>query len=429
MNSRFCDEKMKVAVIGLGVGYALACCLAEAGYNTLGLDIDPTIVANPRRDPSISAVTKAKSSKIRVERNLRLTTSYDDIANCTHVIVCVSTGDEKKLVLGHVEGAVHKYLTVIHASKPEITPLLMIYSTLPYGSSKKIREVFKSTGVAIDRDVGYVHFPLMIAQGTTANDFVNPPFVVFGSDSKVIAKKAMDFYKRFIKRSCLFTGKLPPMFIGTPEEAELAKLCANAFLTTKIGLANEFGNLFERLGMDGQKVMSVVGSDWRIGRKFTTPAYAVGGSCFPRDLKSLIETYDQTGTRTKILRAVDEANADRLNDPLDKIQGSKVLVLGKSYKPSITETKGSPSIALADALKNKGYQVEMYDPKFGDPLPSREYDTIIVTVTEPMFRNLQMLAGKCRVVLDYTSMVDQSTLPRTTRLWRAGSGWANYDPL
>jgi len=414
----------KIGVVGLGVGYALSCALAEAGYMTVGLDINPAVIANPRRDPSIETLLARKASGKRIERNLRLTSSYGEIADCNYAIVCVSTGDEKKLVLGHVEDAVQQCLSVLRPSKVGSMPVVMVYSTLPFCSSKRIREIFRASGVKMNEDVGYVHFPLMIAQGTTAYDFVNPPFVIFGSDSPAVAKRAMTFYRRFIKRSLVYKGQLPPMFTGTPEEAELAKLAANACLTAKIAVANEIGSLGERLGVDAQKVMQVVGSDWRIGRKFTIPGYAVGGSCFPRDLKSLIETYSETGAVPRILRAVDEANRERLLDPLDKIEGEKVLVLGRSYKSGVPEVKGSPTMALLEVLKNRGYHVEAFDPKLDKALPNIAPDTVIVAIAEPDFKNLGRISNRgVKVVLDYANVVDGSSLPHGTRLWQAGRGW------
>lgn len=410
--------------MGLGVGYALSCALAEAGYVTVGLDINADVVANPRREPSTKSLLSHKSSRRRIEANLSLTSSYEKIADCNYVIICVSTGDENKLTLGNVEDAVQQYLGVLPLSKTGRMSIMMVYSTLPFGSSKHVREIFRKNGVKMNEDVGYVHFPLMIAQGTTAHDFVNPPFVIFGSDSPSVAKQAMDFYKNFINQSVMFKGKLPPTYTGTPEEAELTKLVANAYLTTKIVLANEMGNLGERLGMNMQKIMEVVGSDWRIGRKFTIPGYAVGGQCFPRDLKSLIDTFKAADAVPRILNSVSESNRERLLNPIDKIEGKSVLILGKSYKPNVPETRGSPSLMLAEVLKERGYNVQTYDPKFDSASPRVCPDTVIVTLAEPEFSNPTAITGKeTRVILDYADVVDESVIPDRVRLWKAGKGW------
>jgi UDPglucose 6-dehydrogenase len=304
----------------------------------------------------------------------------------------------------------------------------MVYSTLPFGSSRKLRDVFREEGVGLDGQVGYVHFPLMIAQGTTAEDFVNPPFVVFGSYDQKSAGRAMRFYSQFIKRSSLYSGKLPPMFSGTPEEAELAKLSANAYLTTKIAVANEIGSLCEQLNMDGQKVMEIVGSDWRIGRKFTRPGYAVGGQCFPRDLKSLIETFHDSRVEPRILGSVNNSNEARILDPLDKVEGQKVLVLGTSYKEAVKDERGSQAHKLIDDLRTRGYSVRTFDPKLS---PNRDMstelkrnDTIIVMIPESSFRGIgKSLGGQTKVVLDYANIVEMNLIPRQVRLWKAGHGW------
>jgi len=253
----------KVGVIGLGVGYALACCLAEAGYGTVGIDANPEVVAKPRIDPSVKGLLEYDSRhRKNIAMHLQLSTDYGALSTCDYVTVCVSTGDEKKLVLGHVEDAVGSYCRV---AKHGAT--MIVYSTLPFGSSKKIREIIESHNFRCDDDVRYVHMPLMIAQGTTTEDFVNPPFVAFGSYSHASAQDALDFYRRFITSSSLWRKQLPPMFTTTPETAELAKLTANAFLSSKMSFANMTDMLCKKLGIDSAELLNIVGSDWRIGGK------------------------------------------------------------------------------------------------------------------------------------------------------------------
>lgn len=424
-------KSLKVSVIGLGVGYALACCLAEAGYQTMGVDVDPKVVANPRSDPSVGRLFARKGVKKRIQQNLKLTTDYSMIRGSRFVIVCVSTGDEKQLVLGHVEQAVRQAIQVLKGEKATVMPIIMVYSTLPFGSSKKLQEVFREESVRLDEQVGYVHFPLMIAKGTTAEDFVNPPFVVFGSYGPKSGRRTMSFYKQFIQRSILCSTRLSPMFSGTPEEAELAKLSANAYLTAKIVLANEIGSLCEQLGVNGQKIMEIVGSDWRIGRKFTRPGYAVGGQCFPRDLKSLVSTLRSAGVEPHVLQAVDKSNEERLLSPLDKIEGQRILVLGTSYKEGVKDEIGSPALKLIAYLKAQGRQVNALDPKFADRSVIRteltRHDSVIVTIPEDGFRKLGTEVGEqVRVVLDYANIVNPRFMPRSTRLWQAGRGWIGH---
>ena len=417
---------MRVAVIGLGVGYALACCLSEAGYHTIGIDVNPDIVANPREDASVRRLLKNKGARKRIRENLTLTTDYSSVQTCSFIVVCVSTGDVNKLILGHVTECVRQVLRELRGSKA--LPIIMVYSTLPFGSSQRIRKVFAREKVEMDEQVGYVHFPLMIAQGTTAEDFVNPPFVVFGSYSERIATRSSRFYQQFISRSCLFKRKLPPMFVGTPEEAELAKLSANAYLTTKIALANEIGSLCERLNINGQKLMGIVGSDWRIGKKFTRPGYAVGGQCFPRDLHALIETYHKSKVKPHILGAVESSNEERVFAPLDKIEGRRILVLGTSYKEGVRDDRGSQVYKLIAHLETKGYSVTSLDPKSSNAAIIRtelkKHDTVLVTIPEKSFQALgKQMAGQVKVVLDFANIIYPKYVQAPIRLWQAGRGW------
>lgn len=380
----------RVGVLGLGVGYALACCMAEAGYQTTGIDVDPQVVARPRLDPSVERLLEHDSRlKMNVKKNLVLSTDYGKLSDCDCVMVCVSTGDEKKLVLGHVQDAVDSYCKV---AKHEAS--MIVYSTLPFGSSKKIRKVIEDNGLLIDRDLRYVHMPLMIAQGTTADDFVNPPFVAFGSYSKRSGEDALEFYKQFITSSCLWNKLMPPMFVTTPETAELAKLTANAFLSAKMSFANMTDLLCRKVGVDSAELLGIVGSDWRIGGKMLKPGYAWGGNCFPRDTQSLVDTYLDNQVNPAILQAALELNDARLVEPYRillkrGVNKGRVLVLGLAYKSGIPMTSGSKSVELLNLLQEKGYEAVGYDPNINldeqEKVSKMFYQAVIVTTDEPDF--------------------------------------------
>ena len=400
---------IKVGVLGLGVGYALACCLAEAGYRTVGIDMNPQVVANPRLDPSVKRLLQYdKRHRKRIDRNLRLSTDYGELSECDHVTVCVSTGDEKKLILGHVEGAVSSYCKVAKRGA-----IMVVYSTLPFGSSKRIKQIIEDNRLTCDEDIRYVHMPLMIAQGTTADDFVNPPFVAFGSYSRASAQDALRFYRKFIKLSSLWKKQLPPMFTTTPETAEMAKLTANAFLSTKMSFANMTDMICKKVGVDSSELMSIVGSDWRIGGKMLKPGFAWGGNCFPRDTQSLVDTYAENGIDPLILRAALELNDTRLHEPYSILQSrqicdGKVLVLGLAYKSGLNMTSGSKSIQLLKYLQERGYDAVGFDPNITCEkernVSEETYRAVIVTTDEPCFDDIITRAQKknaALLILDY----------------------------
>ena len=395
----------RVAVVGLGVGYALACCLAEAGYNTVGIDINPEAVGNPRMDASTKRLVELDHQHRRnIGRLLRLSTDYMLLKNVDQVIICVSTGDEKKLVLGHVEDATRSCCAVMQGGAT-----LMVYSTLPFGSSKRIKKTIEDQGLVCDTDIRLVINPLMIAQGSVAEDFVNPPFVAFGAYSKESAQLAMQFYSAFIRASSLWKKSMPPMFVTSPETAELAKLTANAFLCMKMSFANMTAELCGEVGVNPHELLRIVGSDWRIGEKMLKAGYAWGGACFPRDLQSLIETYKGLSVPCPLLNGATESNEWRLKEPLRRmrqlsIKSGKVLVLGRSYKTNVPMTSGSPSLKLVGILAENGYNVTTYDPLFDEEAakPNRAFNVVIVTTPHPQFPALISEQKKNgAVILDY----------------------------
>jgi len=422
---------MRIAVLGLGVGYALSCALAETGYDVVGIDTNPSVVANPRADGSVTTLLEKKSDFI--EQHLNLTTKYDSISQCDIVIICVSTGDERQFVLGHVESAVRGCLSELKQSGKHAT--VLVYSTLPFGSSRIIRGIFYEENVKLDEQISYCYMPLMIAQGTTASDFVNPPFIAFGAYSAEVAERMQNFYMDFIKRSSLFNGQVPPHYVTTPEIAELSKLVANAFLSTKISYANMVARFCEAHNLNGEQLLQIVGSDWRIGRAMLRPGYAFGGACFPRDLESLIASFQTIAVPCQILDATREVNIRRITDPvsiLSKIPFKRVLILGIAYKAGISDTRGSPSLSLAELLRQKGYTVTTFDPnldhiaKFQKSVT--ETELVIVTTNEPVFASIKeyLPGSNVKAIVDLAGIPGLSlNLELGVQLFKAGIGWVS----
>jgi UDPglucose 6-dehydrogenase len=422
---------MKIAVLGLGVGHDLSCAIAEVGYDVVGIDTNESVVKNPRVDGSLKTLLDKKSDYI--EKHLKLTSKYDAISQCDIVIVCVSTGDERQLLLGHVEDAVRASLRQLKQSGKRAT--ILVYSTLPFEASKRIRTIFCEEGVEMDKQVSYCYMPLMIAQGTTATDFVNPPFIAFGAYSTEVSENMQSFYIDFIKRSCLFKGKVPPHYVTTPEIAELSKLVANAFLSTKISYANMVAKFCEACNLNGKQLLEIIGSDWRIGKTMLRPGYAFGGACFPRDLESLIASFRTSAVPCQILEATRQVNVERTSDPasiLSKLPVKRVLILGTAYKAGISDTRGSPSLSLAQILQQKGYTVTTFDPNLDQVANFRKLvtqtDIVIVTTNEPIFASIDkyLPGSSVKAVVDLASIPGlDSSIELGVQLFKAGIGWVS----
>lgn len=404
---------MKVSVIGLGVGYSLAVSLASIGIKTVGLDINPKTVANPRFDATIAGL-KRKHSKM-VKQNLRLTTSYDEIENSDIVLMVVNTDYR-----GHTLDIEY----VISATKDVLkrkTGTMVVLSTLPYGASKQIAAV-------INNKIGYVYVPMMVAQGNLLETFIKPAFLAFGSYDEKYARQIERFYKRWLSA---LGGKVPETFVITPEEAELAKLVSNAFTSTKMTFANMCGELFERMGLNGERILRVVSTNPTIGPRFFRPGYAFGGQCFPRDLDTLITLMKEKSIEPGILEEVQNYNLIRTHNPLSvypNMPSEETLILGIAYKSGIADTRFSPSLELFNELKKMGGKVQAYDSnlaEFKEIGDLTKVQTVVVATAEEANKKiLRKLKSQKITVLDYAGMVDEKDADKSNwNLFKAGKGW------
>lgn len=151
--------------------------------------------------------------------------------------------------------------------------------------------------------------------------------------------------------------------------AEMTKYAANAMLATRISFMNDIANLCELLGADVNMVRKGIGTDQRIGSKFLYPGCGYGGSCFPKDVKALIQTADQNGYELKVLKSVEEVNENqkqilfkKLNKHFEQLNGKTIAVWGLSFKPNTDDMREAPSLVLIEKLLGAGCKVRLFDP-------------------------------------------------------------------
>jgi UDPglucose 6-dehydrogenase len=153
------------------------------------------------------------------------------------------------------------------------------------------------------------------------------------------------------------------------ETAELIKYAANAFLAMKIGFANEIANICERVGADGTQVLTGIGLDSRIGPKFLNAGIGWGGSCFGKDVQSLLHTASEYGYHAQLLEATLAVNRaqrqlviQKLQEKLFILKGRTIALLGLSFKPGTDDLRDAPSLQIAERLLQMGARVSAYDP-------------------------------------------------------------------
>lgn len=355
---------MNIGVIGSGyVGLVAGACFAESGNDVICADIDEAKIANLRNgiipiyEPGLEELIKVNAKAGR----LRFTTDMAEAVQGSEVVfIAVGTPQDMdgsadlRYVLG-VAATIGK-----HMDGPKI---VVTKSTVPVGTAELVKaEIAKYS--SYDFDV--VSNPEFLKEGSAIDDFMKPDRVVVGASSVEAAEVMRELYSPFVR-----TGN--PVLVMDVKSAELTKYAANAYLATRVTFMNEIANLCEAIGADVSNVRRGIGSDSRIGQSFLFPGVGYGGSCFPKDVRALINTSETASSPLQIVKAVDKVNdaqklrlvakvADHFGGS-DAIKGKRLALWGLAFKPKTDDMREAPSITLAKQLADRGAQICAYDPE------------------------------------------------------------------
>ncbi|HEX6996415.1 MAG TPA: nucleotide sugar dehydrogenase [Gammaproteobacteria bacterium] len=354
---------MKVCVIGLGyVGAVTAACLARDGHEVLGVDRDPVkldLLAKgqaPVIEDKIGEITRQAASSGR----LKVTDTVDGAATeCDLIFVCVGTPSLRN---GQQDlSAVRRVAEQLGVALRSATgyPVVVLRSTVYPGTTEDVvRPILeehseKRAGV----DFGLCFQPEFLREGTSVDDFYNPPFTVVGSAAARATEKVRELF-----------GSLPaPFFETTYRVAELLKLTCNVFHALKISFANEIGRLGQSLGVDARDVMRLVCQDTslNISPAYLRPGFAFGGSCLPKDLRAMLHLARTSDVQLPMLSAVAQTNELHIDHAAQMVMDAgsrKVGMIGLSFKPGTDDLRESPLVSLAERLIGKGYDLRIFDP-------------------------------------------------------------------
>lgn len=355
---------MKVAVFGLGyVGTVTAAGLAAQGHVVVGVDVDVDKVRTIRAGSS--PVVEPGLEEMVADAVLRgtLTATHDTVAALegTDVsLVCVGTpsGPHGGTDLTYVRRALEDIrLAMESASPPGFGHhSVVIRSTVPPGTGHDVvAPVFADPppGWA----VGTAMCPEFLREGSGVADFYDPPFVVLGT--------ADDRTPQTIGELFDFLGA--EMVVSTVPTAEALKYACNAFHATKISFTNELARVFKESGVDSREVMRIFCGDDKlnVSPAYLRPGFAFGGSCLPKDLRSLQHMARAAGVDAPLLAGTTQTNDLLLRDVVDRVLATgrrRVAVLGLSFKAGTDDLRESPNVELAERLIGKGLQVRIYDP-------------------------------------------------------------------
>ena len=199
--------------------------------------------------------------------------------------------------------------------------------------------------------------PEFLREGTGIADFYSPPYTVIGSTDPRTVESV----------SSLFSFLDRPIRVVHPRTAEALKYACNAFHATKISFANELGRIFGSFGVDSRDVMELFCEDdlLNISPKYLRPGFAFGGSCLPKDLRSLLYLARTQNIDIPLLSGALTSNQLSINEAIDRVVaggGRRIALLGLSFKPGSDDLRESPYVDLAETLLGKGYDVRIHDP-------------------------------------------------------------------
>jgi len=352
---------MRVTVIGLGyVGCVSAACLALAGHQIVGLDIDQDRVdrinrgESPVAEPGLERAigTAVDAGMLRAECGV----AGD---NCELSLVCVGTpradngSQDLRALTAALEGLGRN---LRHSSAPHV---VAIRSTVLPGSfgSLLAPTLEEASGRRINGALGLCANPEFLREGSALVDFAQPPLTVIGESDRSSGDRLAALFKH-----------LPGSQLRTdPDTAMMVKYACNAFHAAKVTFANEIGNICRRAKLDGRKVMSILASDRQLNSSpaYLSPGFAYGGSCLAKDLDALMSVARAQELATPMLSAIERSNDHQFGLGLEMALasgGHRIGLIGLSFKAGSGDLRDSPLSKLGGELLKRGADVRVYDP-------------------------------------------------------------------
>jgi UDPglucose 6-dehydrogenase len=353
---------VKVSVVGTGyVGLVAGTCFADGGNHVTCVDkdqakIDTLLQGNiPIYEPGLTEIV---DRNVKAKR-LKFTTDFE-FAVKESLVIFLAVGTPAKADgsadLSYITAAVEEIAKCMDGYR-----IIVTKSTVPIDTHKVITEAMKKhTSESFD----YVSNPEFLKEGSAIDDFFNPDRVIIGTTNPAVAEIMKQLYAPFMRKS-------DRLYVMDPASAEMTKYAANALLATKISFMNEISNLCDTFGADVEKVRVGVGSDSRLGHAFLFPGVGYGGSCFPKDVTSIMSMGAANGCAMSIVSAVHQANQDQRVRFANKVltllgdgdcAGKTLAVWGLSFKAKTDDIREAPAISSIQLFSQKGIKVNAYDP-------------------------------------------------------------------
>lgn len=353
---------MQVTIIGTGyVGLVSGICFSEFGFEVTCVDLDADKIdalnegVLPIYEPGLDRLMEQNRQR------LRFTTDFDAaVAQADVVFVAVGTPSRRgdgEADLQYVHAAAKQ---IARSMKPET--VIVLKSTVVVGTNAEVQKIIETERPGVPFSLA--SNPEFLREGSAIEDFMRPDRVVVGVRDKRAETVLQQLYRPLYLRDA-------PIVVTTPENAELIKYAANAFLAMKITFINEVADLCEQTGGNVQEVARAIGMDNRIGGKFLHAGPGFGGSCFPKDTRAFAATGRKYGATQNLIETVTDVNESRKQAMAQKIltefgdtpRGKTVGILGMAYKPNTDDMREAPALTIIPILEAAGVVVKAHDPQ------------------------------------------------------------------
>ena len=350
---------MKTGIVGLGyVGLPLAVAFAEAGHEVVGVDTDQRKVSALRESESYIEDVASESLAASADK-LRWTHRYADLAACEVVVIAVPTPltENREPDLGPLISAGTALASVLQEGQL----VILESTTYPGTTSERLAPLLEESGLAAGRDFNLAFSPERIDPGRTDFTLRNTPKVVGGLTPEC-CRRAVAFYEQVCDEL---------VEVSSTEAAELTKLLENIFRSVNIALVNELAMLCDRMKIDIWEVVEAAATK-PYGFMSFKPGPGMGGHCLPVDPFYLAWRAREFDTPTEFIELAGEVNqampyfcaekiAHALNDRERSVKGSRVAVVGVSYKPGVGDLRESPALKIMRILAERGADLVYHD--------------------------------------------------------------------
>ena len=366
---------MKISIFGLGyVGCVGAACLAKLGHNVIGVDVNENKVnlMNQGKPTIIEEGIAELCAEAHEKGLMRATMDVAEAVRETDVsfiVVGTPSSKEGHLNLSYIYNVAQQ---IGHALKDKtkvigdlslvngdckLRHIVAIRSTVLPGTNEKVGKMIEeASGLVRGRDFTVVSNPEFLREGTSVEDYFNPPLTLVGTDMPEAEAVFREIYKG-----------IDAEFIATDiRVAEMMKYVNNTYHALKIVFGNEVGNICKELNIDSHKVMEIFCKDKQlnISPYYFKPGFAYGGSCLPKDMKALKTLAHDHYVEVPVIEAIGESNELQKRRAVQLImaQGKrKVGILGLSFKAGTDDLRCSPIVDVVESLLGKGFEIRIYD--------------------------------------------------------------------